>query len=171
VAANAVWTALWIPARWRRTELRISYDLPAEPGAVFEFVTNTDNWARYREDFVRATPPGRLRVGTEIVTRQPLNWLSNPDPKLAKFVEVNSTVTAVGPGRTYSLAGVGRPRETSRIEITGASGGTQVTSVAQGSLSIAQASLGFMLEMPSLLAARRASIEKSTGRLREALEG
>ncbi len=170
LVANALWIALWIPRRLRRTEVRLTYDLAANPTAVFDFVSNTDNWPAYRDDFVSANPPGRLRVGTEIATRLPLNRPTRRGERLPRFVDVRSTVTTIGPGRAYSLAVIGRRYDASRSQVEDGPEGSRVTASASGLLSFAQGALGFTLEMPGQLAARRRTMENTAARLRQSLE-
>lgn len=171
LAANAAWTVAWIPKRRRRVEFRVTYEVAADPCRVFDFVSNTDNWPRFRDDFVRASPPGPVRIGTEIVTKLPIDWLSeDPSPRLAKSAEVRSTVTSLTPDREFSLAVVGRPDQTSTSELTAKVGGTVVTSVARGALTFPEAVMGFRFELPNVIATRRAMAERDAARLKEVLE-
>src|SRR5690242_294900 len=168
--ANAAWTAIWIPRSSRSTEVRFHYEISVAPAVVFEFVSDTANWPRYREDFVSARPPGRLTVGTEVVTRHRVVWYTRRTENLAKFVEVRSTVTSLVRDRLIELSVVGRPYQTASSELAPARGGAAVTTVSRGALTFPQAAVGYRFELAKILATSRDDLERSASRLKQILE-
>ena len=171
LAANAAYTLAWIPRRFRRVHVDTATEIAVPPNVVFDFVSNPDNWPRYRDDFVSASPPGPLAVGTTVVTRIPVVQLSRPNPNFARFAEVQSVVTSLTPGRSFSVAVVGRPAETSSSEVEVSDSGSTVATRADGLLTFAQAALGFRFELPRLMAVRRGRMAEAAARLKDALEG
>jgi hypothetical protein len=170
LVANAAWTLAWIPRRFRRVHMEVATDIAVPPDVVFDFVSNTDNWPRYRDDFVSASPSGRLGVGTTFVTRLPVVQLARPNPRMAPFAEVRLVVTSITPGRSFATAVVGRPAETSLREIAAAVGGSRVATRADGLLTFPQAAMGLSFEQPRLLAARKSRMAETNARLKQVLE-
>lgn len=170
VVANAAWMLAWIPSRWRGVHLSASVDVAAAPHQVFSFISNTDNWPKYRDDFIRAEPPGVLAAGTEVVTRVSVLQMSRPNPKMARFAEVRSVVTSVAGDDSITTTLVGRPSETGSSRVTAIASGTRVTSESRGRVLFTQAALGLKFDMGSVLVARRAAMEKTIVSLKQVLE-
>lgn len=170
VVANAIWTLLWLPAGLRRVSFEVATDIAAPVATVFGYISDTDRWAQYREGFVRAEPPGRLGVGTRIMSRLTLLRL-RADPRIARFIEVRSIVTSVEPGRSYTAMVSGSPDETGGVEVTELGPATtRVRSWARSRLSFLEGAMGLVFEVPATVALRRSEMERTAARLKEVVE-
>ncbi len=170
IAANAAWTLAWLPARWRTVHVEVSEMIARPVNDIYEFVSDTANWPRYREDFVAADPPGRVASGMRVVTRLAVRPLGRPNPKLAKLVEVRSVVVSVVPDKGYTTALDRHPEETGTSELTPVEGGTRVISKVDGLITWPQAALGFAFHASGLLAVRSREMQATLSRLKQVLE-
>jgi len=170
VLANAIWTLAWIPRQFRYVTVDAAETIARPPDEVFDFISDTENWPRYRDDIVNVEPRGRVAAGTEVVTRLATRQLSRPNPKLAKFIEVRSVITSVEPGKGYTTALVGHPEEVGAFQLEAVDGGTRVTSGTKGLLTWPQAALGLGFHAGRLLAVRKAELQAVAARLKQVLE-
>lgn len=170
VAGNALWACCWIPRRTRAYSLKMSADLSASTTVVFPFVIDPARWSQYRTGDMKVmgwAPPGPFAVGTQVVTQQPVMRGRAFKPFL---LESTSVITGLVAGLSFSTAVVGRPDDTAETTMAPLDPGTRLTVEYRSVVRLIHAVLGVMLDLPTLLAARRVTFSRDYARLNEILE-
>ncbi len=170
LALNAAWMALWIPRRWRTSQVQNSVLVSVAPQRAFEFVTNLNNWPLYRDDLelVEVTPDGPLASGSEYVARAPIP--QSLQTTSHRRIESRLRVSAMVPGSSYTITRPDEPGYVSRTDFVPIDTGTRITNTRTMTIPFTQASLGVTLNLPRALSVARAVDARRNARLKEALE-
>jgi Polyketide cyclase / dehydrase and lipid transport len=173
LAANALWTCLWIPRRVRTYGMEVSVEISASPHAVFQYLVDPTTWPLYRSmptsqvQLVTVRPPGPLAVGSQIVTRT-----STSPGRYVKAYTIESTteVTAMTPDRSYSGVWLDRPSEHVLMQVQDVPAGARIFFELEGVQPYVSGVLGLMLDVRGILAGRRAETILNFARLKQILE-
>jgi len=171
IAINGAWMLIWIPRKLRTARYETSAEISASPERVFTFVTDPGNWPLYREDteLISLAPEGPLRLGTEYVSRNKVP--ARLQRGAVRQFDSRNRVTAFEPPKSYTWSVVDLASNDSRLEFEPmASGGTCLNLRSELEMTYLEACSGSMLNIPAVLAIRRASDAGRFARLKSILE-
>jgi hypothetical protein len=167
---NVAWTMIWIPRRWRTRQYVSGVEISVPAERAFEFVTDLKNWPLYRDgvELVSVTPEGPLRLGTEYVARtaipQPLRMTPHRE------IENRFKVSALVPGRSYTVSLPDQPGNAVRVDFEPADSGTRITNTNAVTFPFPQASVGTMLNLNRIRSTMREVEARRHARLKQVLE-
>ena len=170
VVAYAVWVLIWIPRPWRKRGVDLSIEVAAPPSRVWQYLVDVSIWPRYYVDLedVKVSPAGPLQVGSRITSRRRVP-LIRPTAKASDLkMELQSVVTELVPGVSYTLAALDRQAAT-KTEVTATSSGSRIDVRTQLVLSVGDSIAGQLLRWPAGVAQFKANSMRSLERLKELL--
>jgi hypothetical protein len=168
--AGGIWTAAWVPQRWRQMHFEVATTLGAPASLVYAYLIEPSNWRRYQADLeeVTVTPEGKLRVGSEVTVRRQYSFVNIPEGAVRVSLVTTSVVTAMVPDVSYTTRLVGRG-DVGTTEVHPAGSGSTLTTRADGPVGLVDAILGLKFEIPRALTLRREWSLKNFARLNELL--
>ena len=163
LAINAVWLAIWLPARFRTLEVPTSIEVAVQRSNVFAFMATPGNWPMYQErtEQVKVRPEGTLAVGSEIVTQR--SDAAGPFEVVYVVMEFDAGVTF-----TTSMPYQWPNRQTFRF--LDSASGTRIDVLAWELIPYRMAALGWMVEIWSSWSSRLAVARSTLARLKQVLE-
>lgn len=172
VAASAVWALAWVPKRWRESRVESTVDIRAPVSRVYSFLVDPANWPRYQEGMESAVarPPGPLRVGGEVVTRQRYDSHIRGPKMLPEVIETTSVVTELAPDSRIAMQIANRASSTSVIEFIAANGDTRLLVRTRSLAPYRLAVFGALIELGTQAPERRARAQHNLAHLKELLE-
>jgi hypothetical protein len=172
LAGNALWICLWIPKRMREYGIDVAVEIAAPRQSVFSYLTDPEKWPLYRQSstqrgVTKVKPPGPLAVGSKIESQMPVSLGRHVKGYL---VSSTSEVTALTPDTAYSTVWTDRPEEHSEAHVDNVPSGTVLQFHLHGVLPFMSSTMGAMLDVRGVIAARRAEIAGTYSRLKLILE-
>jgi hypothetical protein len=168
---NALWMCAWIPRRLRRYRLDVSSEIAAPPGVIFPYLVDPAKWSLYRRSddarLVSVKPDGPLAKGSEIVTDVRVSAGKRLKPYTLRSTSI---VTEVVPDASYSTVWQDRPSERATIRLENEPPKTRLTFQLEGVQPFRPASMGVMLDVGAIVAARRKELADGYERLKQILE-
>src|ERR1700730_492935 len=155
---------------WRKRCVALSIEVAAPPSRVWQYLVDVSIWPRYYVDLedVKVSPAGPLQVASRITSRRRVP-LIRPTAKASDLkMELQSVVTELVPGVSYTLAALDRQAAT-KTEVTATSSGSRIDVRTQLVLSVGDSIAGQLLRWPAGVAQFKANSMRSLERLKELL--
>ncbi len=170
LVAGLAWVLVWVPQHFRRASVYVSLEVQAPPERAWDFLVDATNARQYEEGLqdLSVSPEGQLRVGSRLRSRRRVP-LVRPWLKVTELnMEMESQVTELVPGSSYTVVGVDRGASTT-TEVKPVGSGSQINIRTQYVFSIGQGIAGQMFRIGEGTVLARDAAMRSLLRIKELL--